>query len=57
MTEASKVIHIRNVGHEISENDLLQLVHPFGGVSKLVMNDDACQKPGTYSDARYGISC
>uniref|UniRef100_A0A7N0TV63 RRM domain-containing protein n=1 Tax=Kalanchoe fedtschenkoi TaxID=63787 RepID=A0A7N0TV63_KALFE len=37
MTEPSKVIHIRNVGHEISENDLLQLVHPFGGVSKLVM--------------------
>ncbi|KAL9665457.1 hypothetical protein QQ045_020877 [Rhodiola kirilowii] len=37
MTDPSKVIHIRNVGQEISENDLLQLVHPFGGVSKLVM--------------------
>ncbi|XP_073106985.1 polypyrimidine tract-binding protein homolog 3-like isoform X4 [Elaeis guineensis] len=37
MTEPSKVIHIRNVGHEISENDLLQLVQPFGPVNKLVM--------------------
>ncbi|KAJ4953308.1 hypothetical protein NE237_030140 [Protea cynaroides] len=37
MTEPSKVIHIRNVGHEISENDLLQLVQPFGAVTKLVM--------------------
>ncbi|KAI3981569.1 hypothetical protein MKX01_007489 [Papaver californicum] len=37
-TEApSKVIHVRNVGHEISENDLLQLVQPFGTVTKLVM--------------------
>ncbi|XP_068662635.1 polypyrimidine tract-binding protein homolog 3-like isoform X1 [Aristolochia californica] len=37
MTEPSKVIHIRNVGHEIAENDLLQLVQPFGVVTKLVM--------------------
>ncbi|URE27835.1 polypyrimidine tract-binding protein [Musa troglodytarum] len=37
MAEPSKVIHIRNVGHEISENDLLQLVQPFGVVTKLVM--------------------
>eukprot|EP00262_Sarcandra_glabra_P001237 TRINITY_DN11268_c0_g1_i4.p1 TRINITY_DN11268_c0_g1~~TRINITY_DN11268_c0_g1_i4.p1 ORF type:complete len:449 (-),score=64.09 TRINITY_DN11268_c0_g1_i4:180-1526(-) len=37
MTEPSKVIHVRNVGHEISENDLLQLVQPFGVVTKLVM--------------------
>ncbi|KAK9110522.1 hypothetical protein Sjap_018582 [Stephania japonica] len=37
MTEPSKVIHIRNVGHEISENDLLQLLQPFGVVTKLVM--------------------
>ncbi|KAK9134437.1 hypothetical protein Syun_013767 [Stephania yunnanensis] len=37
MTESSKVIHIRNVGHEISENDLLQLLQPFGVVTKLVM--------------------
>ncbi|KAJ8640972.1 hypothetical protein MRB53_017666 [Persea americana] len=37
MTEPSKVIHVRNVGHEISESDLLQLVQPFGAVSKLVM--------------------
>ncbi|PIA60141.1 hypothetical protein AQUCO_00400795v1 [Aquilegia coerulea] len=37
MTEPSKVIHVRNVGHEISENDLLQLVQPFGAVTKLVM--------------------
>ncbi|CAD5182911.1 unnamed protein product [Musa acuminata subsp. malaccensis] len=37
MTEPSRVIHIRNVGHEISENDLLQLVQPFGVVTKLVM--------------------
>nr|CAN82466.1 hypothetical protein VITISV_002663 [Vitis vinifera] len=37
MTEPSKVIHVRNVGPEISENDLLQLVHPFGVVTKLVM--------------------
>lgn len=37
MTEPSKVIHVRNVGHEISENDLLQLVQPFGHVTKLVM--------------------
>ncbi|KAF8404450.1 hypothetical protein HHK36_009335 [Tetracentron sinense] len=37
MTEPSKVIHVRNVGHEISENDLFQLVQPFGVVTKLVM--------------------
>jgi len=37
MTEASKVLHIRNVGAEISENDLLQLVQRFGTVTKLVM--------------------
>lgn len=37
MAEASKVIHVRNVGHEITENDLLQLVQPFGSVAKLVM--------------------
>ncbi|KAL4190214.1 hypothetical protein AMTRI_Chr07g74640 [Amborella trichopoda] len=37
MTEPSKVIHVRNVGHEISENDLLQLVQPFGVVDKRVM--------------------
>ncbi|KAK6938257.1 RNA recognition motif domain, partial [Dillenia turbinata] len=37
MTEPSKVIHVRNVGHEISENDLLQLFQPFGVVTKLVM--------------------
>lgn len=37
MTEPSKVIHVRNVGHEISENDLLQLVQTFGAVTKLVM--------------------
>lgn len=37
MAEPSKVIHIRNVGHEINENDLLQLVHPFGAVTKLVI--------------------
>ncbi|RHN51079.1 putative nucleotide-binding alpha-beta plait domain-containing protein [Medicago truncatula] len=37
MAEQSKVIHVRNVGHEISENDLLQLFQPFGVVTKLVM--------------------
>ncbi|KNA17164.1 hypothetical protein SOVF_082600 [Spinacia oleracea] len=37
MSETSKVIHVRNVGHEITENDLLQLVQPFGSVTKLVM--------------------
>ncbi|VAH07783.1 unnamed protein product [Triticum turgidum subsp. durum] len=37
MAEPSKVIHIRNVGHEITEADLLQLLQPFGSVSKLVM--------------------
>ncbi|GER39951.1 polypyrimidine tract-binding protein-like protein [Striga asiatica] len=37
MAEPSKVIHVRNVGHEISENDLLQLFQPYGGVNKLVM--------------------
>uniref|UniRef100_A0A803KX79 RRM domain-containing protein n=1 Tax=Chenopodium quinoa TaxID=63459 RepID=A0A803KX79_CHEQI len=37
MAETSKVIHVRNVGHEITENDLLQLVEPFGTVTKLVM--------------------
>ncbi|XP_039117106.1 polypyrimidine tract-binding protein homolog 3-like [Dioscorea cayenensis subsp. rotundata] len=37
MTEPSKVIHIRNVGHEITENDLLQLLQPFGVVTKIVM--------------------
>uniref|UniRef100_A0A0D9V887 RRM domain-containing protein n=1 Tax=Leersia perrieri TaxID=77586 RepID=A0A0D9V887_9ORYZ len=37
MAEPSKVIHIRNVGHEISESELLQVVQPFGTVAKLVM--------------------
>ncbi|KAG2627255.1 hypothetical protein PVAP13_3KG123053 [Panicum virgatum] len=37
MAEPSKVIHIRNVGHEIAESDLLQLLQPFGLVSKIVM--------------------
>ncbi|KAL4310619.1 hypothetical protein GQ457_01G029100 [Hibiscus cannabinus] len=37
MAETSKVIHIRNVGPEISENDLLELFQPFGGIRKLVM--------------------
>ncbi|KAG8078592.1 hypothetical protein GUJ93_ZPchr0007g3820 [Zizania palustris] len=37
MAEPSKVIHIRNVGHEISDTDLLQVVQPFGTVAKLVM--------------------
>ncbi|GLT67451.1 hypothetical protein SLA2020_397610 [Shorea laevis] len=37
MTEPSKVIHVRNVGHEIAENDLLQLFQPLGVITKLVM--------------------
>ncbi|KAL7262805.1 hypothetical protein ACSBR1_001043 [Camellia fascicularis] len=37
MTEPSKVIHVRNVGHEISENDLHQLFQQFGVVTKVVM--------------------
>ncbi|XP_047969454.1 polypyrimidine tract-binding protein homolog 3-like [Salvia hispanica] len=37
MAEPSKVIHVRNVGHEIAENDLLQLFQPFGVIAKLVM--------------------
>ncbi|KAK3021231.1 hypothetical protein RJ639_045132, partial [Escallonia herrerae] len=39
MAESSKVIHVRNVAHEISEdmNDLLQLFQPFGVITKLVM--------------------
>eukprot|EP00253_Pinus_taeda_P000683 PITA_00683 len=37
MAEPSKVLHVRNVGHEISENDLLKLVQQFGSVTKLVM--------------------
>ncbi|KAK8480509.1 hypothetical protein V6N13_065394 [Hibiscus sabdariffa] len=37
MAEASKVIHVRNVGPEISENDLLELFQPFGGITKLVL--------------------
>ncbi|KAJ8447041.1 hypothetical protein Cgig2_033610 [Carnegiea gigantea] len=45
MAEPSKVIHVRNVGHEITENDLLQLVQPFGSVTKLVMLRTKNQKP------------
>ncbi|KAE9618320.1 putative RNA recognition motif domain-containing protein [Lupinus albus] len=37
MAEPSKVIHIRNVGQEISEDDLLQLFQSFGVITKLVM--------------------
>ncbi|EPS74228.1 hypothetical protein M569_00523 [Genlisea aurea] len=37
MAEPSKVIHLRNVGHEIIESDLIQLFQPFGVVSKLMM--------------------
>ncbi|XP_019427065.1 PREDICTED: polypyrimidine tract-binding protein homolog 3-like [Lupinus angustifolius] len=37
MAEPSKVIHIRNVGQEISEADLLQLFQSFGVITKLVM--------------------
>nr|XP_043616850.1 polypyrimidine tract-binding protein homolog 3 isoform X2 [Erigeron canadensis] len=35
--QPSKVIHVRNVGHEVSEPDLLQLFQPFGVINKLVM--------------------
>ncbi|GBG70696.1 hypothetical protein CBR_g7995 [Chara braunii] len=37
MTEPSKVIHVRNVGPEISEGDLSQLAQTFGVVQKVVM--------------------
>ncbi|KAH7316006.1 hypothetical protein KP509_21G074200 [Ceratopteris richardii] len=37
MAEPSKVLHFRNVGPEISEEDLNQLVRSFGKVVKLVM--------------------
>ncbi|KAF1880605.1 hypothetical protein Lal_00011664 [Lupinus albus] len=37
MAEPSKVIHVRNVGQEITENDLLQLFQSFGVITKLVM--------------------
>ncbi|XP_024534074.1 polypyrimidine tract-binding protein homolog 3 isoform X2 [Selaginella moellendorffii] len=37
MTEPSKVLHVRNVGQEITESDLLGLVQPFGSVSKMVL--------------------
>ncbi|KAH9608238.1 hypothetical protein KSS87_016790 [Heliosperma pusillum] len=37
MAEPSKVVHFRNVGQEITESDLLQLVQPFGSVDKLVL--------------------
>lgn len=37
MSEPSKVIHVRNVGLEIAEADLHQLVQPFGLVTKIVM--------------------
>uniref|UniRef100_A0A0D9WGZ1 RRM domain-containing protein n=1 Tax=Leersia perrieri TaxID=77586 RepID=A0A0D9WGZ1_9ORYZ len=37
MAEPSKVIHIRNVGHEIAEADLMQLLQPFGNVSKIAL--------------------
>ncbi|XP_078434359.1 polypyrimidine tract-binding protein 3 [Wolffia australiana] len=37
MSEPSKVIHIRNVGPEISETDLFHLVQPFGVVTKVVL--------------------
>ncbi|KAK7274775.1 hypothetical protein RIF29_15874 [Crotalaria pallida] len=31
------VMHVRNVGHEISEKDLLDLFQSYGVISKLVM--------------------
>ncbi|BBM99468.1 hypothetical protein MPTK1_1g21460 [Marchantia polymorpha subsp. ruderalis] len=37
MTEPSKVLHVRNVGPEITEHDLLQLAQSFGVVQKVVM--------------------
>jgi hypothetical protein len=37
MTEPSKVLHIRNVGPEISEHDLRQLAQSFGNAQKIVM--------------------
>lgn len=37
MTEPSKVLHIRNVGPEISEADLYKLVETLGTVTKLVI--------------------
>eukprot|EP00249_Psilotum_nudum_P008476 c21298_g1_i1 orf=336-1742(+) len=37
MAEPSKVLHVRNVGPEIPEHELLQLLQPFGVVSKMVM--------------------
>lgn len=49
MAEPSKVLHVRNVGHEISENDLLKLVQQFGSVTKLVML--RAKKSGSTTDA------
>jgi polypyrimidine tract-binding protein 2 len=37
MTEPSKVLHIRNVGPEVTEHDLLQLAQAFGVPQKVVM--------------------
>ncbi|XP_026390178.1 polypyrimidine tract-binding protein homolog 3-like isoform X2 [Papaver somniferum] len=37
MAAPSEVVHVRNVGPEISENDLRELVQPFGNVTKLVI--------------------
>jgi polypyrimidine tract-binding protein 2 len=37
MAEPSKVLHIRNVGPEITEHDLLQLAQAFGVPQKIVM--------------------
>ncbi|RHN51083.1 putative nucleotide-binding alpha-beta plait domain-containing protein [Medicago truncatula] len=37
MAEPSKVIHVRNVGPEIAENDLLLLFQPFGVITKLMV--------------------
>ncbi|KAI5058943.1 hypothetical protein GOP47_0025262 [Adiantum capillus-veneris] len=37
MAEPSRVLHLRNVGAEITEEDLAQLVRPFGKITNLVM--------------------
>ncbi|KAJ3681504.1 hypothetical protein LUZ60_015993 [Juncus effusus] len=57
MSEPSKVIHVRNVGVEISENDLLQLVHPFGGATKLVMLRAKNQALLQMQDVESAVTC
>jgi polypyrimidine tract-binding protein 2 len=56
MAEPSEVLHIRNVGPEITEHDLLQLAQAFGVPQKIVMLRTKNQALLQMQDTAFAIS-